>query len=606
MVNRKFRLPLSVAALSMLLLPACVNSDYDLSKEINTDITIGAGGISLPLGATERINLSQFIEESDLIKLEDGQYHLRKSGEVDEVNVSIDPVHLNITPPAIDPVIVDFIPTAGTRVATGTKGMETAGAQGAETTMSLEAVVERTSELNLDEKVPDELVRLHRAFLQNGTSAKMTVRIAFPTNFPAEADRLTLQNFKIELPKFITFAEEEVRDGVLTLNESFSAKAGFVKQLTITGLDFSAMNDQTGLPTEKVDGKNYIRLTSDNRIAFGGVVKSEATAVAPDVLKNIRITPSVTIGEMTLGVVTGVVDPKIDPIAESIELALDDDMDFLREDATLNLHNPQIQLRMGNTMGVPVDVKLHLCAKDAAGNLLPGTRIPEIPVTLKAAEKDGEVTYTKILISKQGTQKEGYETKKVAELSDLLTVIPDLIAIDMTASANNDQLHRVNLDSRSQKNITAAYDVVVPLHFEELKIHYVETINGLLDDLKDFAGNQEEITLLLKTKVANTIPLDLELNVEGYDADRNKIEGIHSQTNAIKAGDGTAKPVITELSVKILVKKGALPDLDMLDLRIAGTATQTDEGVALRDEQFVQMNQISLTVLGGITISNNK
>ncbi|MEG1585962.1 MAG: hypothetical protein RR346_03730 [Bacteroidales bacterium] len=94
--------------LTALLLSSCINQDYDLSKKINMDMTIGAGGLSIPVGTTEPIKLTELIKESEVIKLENGQYSIRKSGAVEDTRVDIEPVIMRMKAPRIDPVEVDF------------------------------------------------------------------------------------------------------------------------------------------------------------------------------------------------------------------------------------------------------------------------------------------------------------------------------------------------------------------------------------------------------------------------------------------------------------------------------------------------------------------
>ena len=56
----------SVAALSLMALPACVNEEYDLNKGIDTTIDI-EGNISAPVGSTEKIMIGDLFEIEEAI-----------------------------------------------------------------------------------------------------------------------------------------------------------------------------------------------------------------------------------------------------------------------------------------------------------------------------------------------------------------------------------------------------------------------------------------------------------------------------------------------------------------------------------------------------------
>ena len=470
-------------------------------------------------------------------------------------------------------------------------------------TSMVETTVETETVLNINEKVPEELQTLHAVSVEQGSRPQLRLRLNFPADFPSGVERLSLEDFKIYFPEFIRFNDSRVKNNILTLNESFRPKAGYMTDLVIEGMDFLSFNGGKGIHTYRENGETRIRIDSQNQIRVRGKVKADDAKVSADDLKRIQIQPVVTVDEMTLGIVKGYVDPVIDPIQESLSFELGEDLDFLRQDAVLNLHNPQIHLKVGNTMGVPVDIKLNLSARDANGQLIPDSEVVPISLTLAPAEQNGIVSYSNFLISKQGTELAGYQSVQSSDLSNLMTVLPEAISIQMEAVANQDTPHEIDLGREIERSISADYEVVIPLRFEAIDLNYVETIDGLKKDLEDFSANQEEITIELRTNVFNTIPLDLDLTVAGYDVDKQKLEGITSEKCPIKAGSGENEAVQTEVLLKITVAKGVLPELESLDLVIHGNAEETINGVELREDQFVQLKDIRLKVLGGVNVN---
>ncbi len=63
--------PIAYIFSSFLLFGSCINTDYDLSKEVDKEIVVGAGGIIMPLGNTEPITLNKFIYVSEGYAVED-------------------------------------------------------------------------------------------------------------------------------------------------------------------------------------------------------------------------------------------------------------------------------------------------------------------------------------------------------------------------------------------------------------------------------------------------------------------------------------------------------------------------------------------------------
>lgn len=89
------------AALLVLLsfLTACsVEDTLDLSKDIDATVAVG-NGISLPLGSTEEIFLTEMITTGDVLKTDaDGNYVITKSDVIDETSVTIDAVEVEVEP----------------------------------------------------------------------------------------------------------------------------------------------------------------------------------------------------------------------------------------------------------------------------------------------------------------------------------------------------------------------------------------------------------------------------------------------------------------------------------------------------------------------------
>lgn len=90
----------AAAALLCFAATSCVEDTLDLSKDIDATIAIG-NNISIPLGGTEKIMLTEMIktEDSDVLTTdENGNYVITKGGDIDETSVNIEEVDVTVKP----------------------------------------------------------------------------------------------------------------------------------------------------------------------------------------------------------------------------------------------------------------------------------------------------------------------------------------------------------------------------------------------------------------------------------------------------------------------------------------------------------------------------
>ncbi|MDY0042117.1 MAG: hypothetical protein RBS57_17535, partial [Desulforhabdus sp.] len=282
-----------------------------------------------------------------------------------------------------------------------------------------------------------------------------------------------------------------------------------------------------------------------------------------------------------------------------------EDLDYLKEkDVTIGIHNPQLYNTVGNTAGVPVDLNVTMYAKDEQGALIDGSTVNNVKLLVNAAETDGVVTKTNFLISRQGSEKEGYEAVRVDNLSNLMKIVPDSVVFELTAKANLQQTHHIDLEKEMQ--VTASYDVNVPLQFDTLHINYKDTIDGLIDELTDIADKITNSEMQLVLTAESTIPVALNLEVTPLDSLRKKIAEIRTEVvGTIAAGNGT-EVTKTPIVIKLSLQGNRLSDLDALALRITATSGSGNGGsAALNARQFLQFTGIGLKTTGGVELDLN-
>lgn len=84
---------------SGLLLPSCIDSLFDLNKEVSTELSVGGDSLALPLGSTDTIRLGDFLSdlESDFLEsLEDGGYGITTGDTIEQEVPAIDASNLKL------------------------------------------------------------------------------------------------------------------------------------------------------------------------------------------------------------------------------------------------------------------------------------------------------------------------------------------------------------------------------------------------------------------------------------------------------------------------------------------------------------------------------
>jgi hypothetical protein len=539
------------------------------------------------------------IDESGVLKSDaSGQYVLSESDDFDPVDVAIDPVILEVDEVNLDPVELDFLP-----VLDGVSPVP--GDVVVTLPYPISATVDQTGSFHINEVVPDELITIRTIELNRESPATYEVSLRLE-GIPEGLGDMTFEDFRLILPDFLVFSEEDhVVDGVLTLESGFNPYEGFSKELTVTGVDFSKLNSGEGLKMKKVNGKN--RLIINVQVSLKGTLTIQESTIDPDQLDHVTLIPEVTMTSLQAERFTGMIDPHIDPIRESLSIDLDEDLDFLKEDGVvLDVSNPQILLTVGNTIGIPLNLHVKMYAKNRHGQVIDRSQVEETTLQIKAAEVDGEVTETSFLFSRQGSSRQGYEAVQISDLANLVKVVPDSIILEMTGEADQTVTHHIDLGKALQ--VTGSYEVMVPLQFNAFRIHYKDTITGLTKDLEDISDKLKNGEWQLKMTAENTVPVELTLDVVPLDVDGNEISGVSATVSeTIAAGHGhEAEAVKTPITITLKSQDGKLPLLESLAIEITAENESGSGAVSFNANQSLRLTGMKLITDGGFDLDLNE
>lgn len=582
MLNTKKR-PLMAAALlltSLGITTSCIDSSYDLNKDI--DMTISAGGehLAIPVGYTEKITLDKIIEldEGDDLQIVDGEYHLLKKDNIDETNTSVGTVTV-----AESENIIDAIPL--------TYSVSTPGAT---------IVIPKEQS---EGKINAEARGVDKAVIEIGSLAAdmpTTLTLKFELGGGISIERVDIKTMTITFPDFIQFENENGLNGqTLTMTDVQIKPSGFTKELKINKYVFGNTYGE-GNRVEEENGDRILKI-ENQKIT---IEMQDIHVNNPQGSGSLSITPTVTLSEMAVSEVYGTIQPDID--VKPTEVELNNLPDFLQDDEIrLDITNPVFSFNANNPLNTDVEMdgiltgykdgKVTKTVKIGSGN-------GGASITLKPS---GDKQQTISIVRDEKTVVEANATKVVVpNLNDIIETIPDRINVELKPAVKTEQYYTVNLGQ--DYTLNSAYDIDIPLSFgSNLKIVYEETLDNFDLDLEDVDIEKA----VLSINAVNTIPLAMEIkneNVSALDANGNVIKDIDVTVEGTitESKDGKTE-VSSTLNVNLNeTAEGAISKLDGLKLKITAVPGQATD-VQLLSTQWMQLKDMKLKIPNGIKVDLN-
>ena len=468
--------------------------------------------------------------------------------------------------------------------------------------------------INIDEEIDDILLMVKNIELEE--EATIDVAMLFD-GIPSTIDNILLDNFVLEFPDFIDIAytgddsrielfENGLKiNGNLTKDELLSGGKGF----SINGIEIGGLSFDNPLYTQKVDGKTRLVL-KDQQVKFSGAIKVINQEIASSELQDIKITPNVSIGKMTVKSFTGKVYPEIEPVNEIIDLDLGEELEFLQnKNNNLSLADPQIKINLTTNFSIPIDLDIELNSMLGNGtfvgeNITPDNGLVKIP----ACGRDESEKTTTIIFNKN-TDKVSDDGDsiyvQISRLSELLSTIPETVQFGLVAKADTSMTDPKDYhyaDLSRELSVKANFDVVVPLAFDSLYLEYTDTISGLNEDLfGTISGEFSNIKVRLKADILSTIPLGINLTAIPLDIEGNVItRGVEISTIQIKPGseeNTEAVPFVLDLAVD----KEMVNLLDALVIK-AECLSEKDKQSELRSTQYLHITDAVLQIPNGVVI----
>lgn len=480
------------------------------------------------------------------------------------------------------------------------------------------------SEFSFCEEIPSEIGRIESI----GFAKDIAMRLNLDVLGLDDLDTDLVLDLHIALPSFLKLRASDnidpdvdvrVEDDSLFVYATCnpSKDNDITMELFCTGLDFvgGEFGEEGFVPVDSADGKSYIKYDGVARVNGDASIKGmEFHSQVLEKINEIFYDVEFIVDEIEVKEFHGIYRTEIDAIEENLDLDLGEELAFIRDGNNgVTLAEPQVELVIENTIGVPVNVDVELCGKDAYGEEIPTAKIVE-RFSINPALYDKETglfapSKTKLFMTSDTLRasKVGYENVEIPNLARILETIPHTIDVKLVPVIDTSVTHHI--DITAPLKLDASYAVNVPLKFENLHFAYSDTITGLKGSLGEPLDIFSNVELKARMNVINTIPIGLEVALEPLDENGDPIEDLTVDAISLKAGlggyivdadnnvsDQEAQPV--EFSIKST--SGDYSALDKLAFTIKAVSGSVSGSVGLKGDQGLKVSDIVLEVRGDI------
>lgn len=569
---------------------SCLNEDYDLTKDIDTNISID-GDISAPLGNSEFILVDDFLnlgnDAADVLKTDtSGNYYVSVTGRGASSDVELPFLSFS-----------DELVTDGGYIAKIRKSELPLPSSG---TVPAEQYTKHfnvsSTPMTVNEDVPHEIRAVKDAEVSGVVKISLTVTTG----------KATLSDLIIDFPEYLEFAD--VKDAGLNFNPDGNLLT--IKSPQISTMAKNYYLNVVGIDFDKIpSGQGF--LPSQHKIVLNDEIKLSAfdvNAVLSDFGTTVEAIPNEIVADIDLSISSLIVktalvkvDPDIviDPFISNVgELP-----DFLSgDDVVLDLYNPVLKLNIDNHTPLKLNLNADIMSYKGAdhrtahvGNANGGEAIALTPSGMN-----------RLYISRTGEGvPAGFASVVVPDFSSLISIVPDRIGVENIDVEAADEF--VTLTSGDRYNVVYDFELAAALAFgKDVKIVYSTDFTGWNET---FNPNDESFALEIrdadvKFDFVNMIPMTISLDAAAIDVDGNVIPGIKVTLNGDIPAGSVEKPSTSALTLNLEGSAEQMRKLDGLRLNLTGSDPGTMSGVCLNKNQGVQFKYMKIRLQAKMDIES--
>lgn len=569
---------------------SCLNEDYDLTKDIDTNISID-GDISAPLGNSEFILVDDFLnlgnDAADVLKTDtSGNYYVSVTGRGASSDVELPFLSFS-----------DELVTDGGYIAKIRKSELPLPSSG---TVPAEQYTKHfnvsSTPMTVNEDVPHEIRAVKDAEVSGVVKISLTVTTG----------KATLSDLIIDFPEYLEFAD--VKDAGLNFNPDGNLLT--IKSPQISTMAKNYYLNVVGIDFDKIpSGQGF--LPSQHKIVLNDEIKLSAfdvNAVLSDFGTTVEAIPNEIVADIDLSISSLIVktalvkvDPDIviDPFISNVgELP-----DFLSgDDVVLDLYNPVLKLNIDNHTPLKLNLNADIMSYKGAdhrtahvGNANGGEAIALTPSGMN-----------RLYVSRTGEGvPSGFASVVVPDFSSLFSIVPDRIGMENIDAEAADEF--VTLTSGGRYNVVYDFELAAALAFgKDVKIVYSTDFTGWNET---FNPNDESFALEIrdadvKFDFVNMIPMTISLDAAAIDVDGNVIPGIKVTLNGDIPAGSVEKPSTSALTLNLEGSAEQMRKLDGLRLNLTGSDPGTMSGVCLNKNQGVQFKYMKIRLQAKMDIES--
>ena len=569
---------------------SCLNEDYDLTKDIDTNISID-GDISAPLGNSEFILVDDFLnlgnDGENVLKTDaSGNYYVSVTGRGSSSDVELPFLSFS-----------DELVTDGGYIARIKKSELPLPSSGmVPATPYTKHFNVSSTPMTVNEDVPHEIRAVKDAEVSGVVNISLTVTTG----------KATLSDLIIDFPEYLEFAD--VKDAGLNFNPDGNLLT--IKSPQISTMAKNYYLNVVGIDFDKIpSGQGF--LPSQHKIVLNDEIKLSAfdvNAVLSDFGTTVEAIPNEIVADIDLSISSLIVktalvkvDPDIviDPFISNVgELP-----DFLSgDDVVLDLYNPVLKLNIDNRTPLKLNLNADIMSYKGAdhrtahvGNANGGEAIALTPSGMN-----------RLYVSRTGEGvPAGFASVVVPDFSSLISIVPDRIGVENIDVEAADEF--VTLASGARYNVVYDFELVAALAFgKEVKIVYSTDFTGWNET---FNPNDESFALEIrdadvKFDFVNMIPMTISLDAAAIDVDGNVIPGIKVTLNGDIPAGSVEIPSTSALTLNLEGSAEQMRKLDGLRLNLTGSDPGTMSGVCLNKNQGVQFKNMKIRLQAKMDIES--
>lgn len=548
---------------------SCVDSEYDLSKDLDMTVTVGGENLTIPASNTKNITLEKIFdlnEESTVKADADGNYALSQTGKGSNTRVSIEEITIKSSEIALQSARTEL-----------NYMMSPSG--------TLEATVNDKTSFSIDKRnITTDVTELYSSDVIMPASLRMNIE---------GSNSLTLKKgFQIEFPDYMTITTTDQRvkitGSVLTFIQDInvSQNSALYIPIQVTRIDFESMGTGKGLVAP-----GHLVIADDINIS------GTSTTTGGSAIQMIMDT-EIKIDEIQLTQVTAKVNPEINVSIDPI--TINNLPDFLKdEQVRIDMTDPKIYLTVSNTS--PVEVNFSGVLKSyKGGKLLASVPVGQSPnlITIPGNQPDEYI----ICLHRLNNHVEGADASVTVEnLNDLIETIPDEIRMDNIEAKASDK--RCTIVLGSTYNVKTDYEINAPLQFNEgTNIVYSDVIDNWNKDVKDFSVKEVVITM----DAQNSIPLTMNMEVKAINKNGTVLNSISTEVSSQIAAGTMENAKVTPLKITLKsTDANAFKELDGLKYEVSATSSAETSGKVLNKNQYLRLENMTIKIKGGVTVDMN-